>query len=502
VGGARRRARLAPGHEEPGPGDGAALGRPLPRTGPSRTVQRAGRVEPHSMGHAGPLEERGRRARGDDGVGLRAPPRPGRRERLDGVDQSHVAPQHARRAEADPQQAAAGARLLEQRRKGRVGVAQPGGRAEGHQRDHGGRSAHGAKIRGVGPVLLVTGHAPPDRLPAFAALHAREGIEVALFGGRTRHATADAEIESRTLPFPARPVAQREIHALAASGRYRAVVCGTGGRVALPAAWAGARRGRVPFVLWASLWAHPRSAAHALSWLPLRAIYRNADAVATYGPHVSAYVKARGARRVVEAPQPVDVDFWSAPATRDERRAPFQVLFVGRPEREKGLQVLFEAWRACGLEAPHAALVLVGGDPRSRSSAASAAVFEAGRRSREELRNFYGAADVLVVPSIPTATFREPWGLVVNEAMCQRVPVIATDAVGAAAGDLVRDGETGLVVPAGDPDALAGAIRRLHDDPPERARLAAAGLRTARTHTFDAWAEGMSRALTLAQGGR
>jgi glycosyltransferase involved in cell wall biosynthesis len=354
----------------------------------------------------------------------------------------------------------------------------------------------------VRPVLLVTGHAPPDRVPAFAALHAREGIEVALFGGRTRHATADSEPDARALPFPARRVAQGQVHALAASGRYRAVVCGTGGRVALPAAWSGARRGRVPFVLWASLWAHPRSAAHALSWLPLRAIYRTADAVATYGPHVSAYVRARGAVRVVEAPQPVDVDFWSSPPTRDERRAPFQVLFVGRPDREKGLEVLFEAWRAFGLEAPHAALVLVGEDLRSRSSAASAAVLEVGRRSREELRNFYGAADVLVVPSIRTATFREPWGLVVNEAMCQRTPVIATDAVGAAAGGLVRDGETGLIVPAGDPSALAAAIRRLRDDPSERARLATAAFGAARTRTFDAWADGMSRALGLAQGVR
>ena len=81
-----------------------------------------------------------------------------------------------------------------------------------------------------------------------------------------------------------------------------------------------------------------------------------------------------------------------------------------------------------------------------------------------ELRNLYAAADVLVLPSIPTRTFREPWGLVVNEAMNQGLPVIASDAVGAAAGGLVRDGRNGLVVPAGDSAALAGALRRLADD--------------------------------------
>ncbi len=73
-----------------------------------------------------------------------------------------------------------------------------------------------------------------------------------------------------------------------------------------------------------------------------------------------------------------------------------------------------------------------------------------------ELRNLYAACDVLVLPSIPTRTFREPWGLVVNEAMNRGLAVIASDAVGAAAGGLVRDGRNGLVVPAGDPAALAG----------------------------------------------
>src|SRR5919202_700716 len=55
--------------------------------------------------------------------------------------------------------------------------------------------------------------------------------------------------------------------------------------------------------------------------------------------------------------------------------------------------------------------------------------------------------------------------------MNQRVPIIATDAVGAAAGGLVRDGRNGLVVPAGDADALATALRTLHGDPELRARL-------------------------------
>ena len=93
-------------------------------------------------------------------------------------------------------------------------------------------------------------------------------------------------------------------------------------------------------------------------------------------------------------------------------------------------------------------------------------------RTPEQLRNLYAGSDVLVVPSLPTRDFLEPWGLVVNEAFHQGVPVIATDAVGAAAGGLVRHEHTGLIVPAGDARALRAAIHRLHDDadaaPPAR----------------------------------
>ena len=169
------------------------------------------------------------------------------------------------------------------------------------------------------PVLFVTGHAPPDRVGAFARLHEVENVEFALFGGPSKH--GGIELGRRDLPFPHRYVRQHEPAALAASGRYRAVVCSSGGRIALGATWAGTRRARLPLILWTSLWAHPRSAAHALSFLALRRLYRSADAVVTYGPHVSAYVSARGARNVHVAPQAVDNDFWSSPEIAPPRAA-------------------------------------------------------------------------------------------------------------------------------------------------------------------------------------
>lgn len=318
------------------------------------------------------------------------------------------------------------------------------------------------------PVLFVTNHVAPARVGAFRALAERVPLELVTFGGRTRHGGAPEAGHARA-------VRERDVHRLAARGEWSAIVCGTAGRVALPGAFAGARSAGVPFVLWASLWAHPRTAAHIASYAPMLAIYRAADAVVTYGEHVSDYVSRRGARRVHVAPQAVDNAFWAAPA-EPVQRGGFTALFAGRDAPEKGLDLLRRAWRASGPGADDELLV--------------ATDVEAA-----ELRNFYAAADVLVMPSIRTRDFREPWGLVANEAMNQDTAIIASDEVGAAAGGLVRHERNGLIVGAGDERALASAIVRLRDDPALRRRLAANGARDVSAFTHEAWAGGFLAAL-------
>jgi glycosyltransferase involved in cell wall biosynthesis len=343
----------------------------------------------------------------------------------------------------------------------------------------------------VKPVLFVTNHVPPERVGAFAALARRVPLELAIFGGRSIHATTGVADPG----VPHRHVRQREVRALAASGRYGAVVCGTAGRLALPAAALGSRTARLPFVLWSALWAHPRTPAHVVGGAPLlAALYRTADAVVAYGPHVAAFARARGARNVHIAPQAVDNAFWGA-AVEVDRSAPFTAVFLGRPSREKGAMLLLEAWHSSGLGASAAALVLVGVGTGSARSPAGGAVAVVGAQPPEQVRNFLARADVCVIPSLRTRSFREPWGLVANEAMNQSTPVIATDEVGAVAGGLVRHERNGLIVPAGDPGALAGALRRLHDDADLRARLGANARRDVAPYTFDAWAGGFAAAL-------
>lgn len=324
-------------------------------------------------------------------------------------------------------------------------------------------------------ILLVTSEVPPDRVAPFRALAERVPLTVARFGGGRRHATAGVADPG----VPVLDVAEREVHGLAR--RADAVIAGTVGRVALPAAYAGARRGGAPFVLWTALWSHPRTPAHLLSLPLLRLLYRRADAVATYGEHVSRYVRERGARAVHVAPQSVDPAFWAAdvPPRRDD--GPFTALFVGRDAPEKGLAVLHEAWERAQI--PGGRLVLVGPDRVA---------------SAHEVRNSMDAASVVVIPSIATRDFREPWALVANEALHRGLPVIATDAVGAVAGGLVRHERSGLVVPQGDAERLAAALRRLAHDPDLGRALGRQGARDVAAYTPSAWAEGMVAALRSA----
>jgi glycosyltransferase involved in cell wall biosynthesis len=91
---------------------------------------------------------------------------------------------------------------------------------------------------------------------------------------------------------------------------------------------------------------------------------------------------------------------------------------------------------------------------------------------------------------------------VLNEAMLQGTPVIATDAVGAVAGGLVRDGKNGLVAPAGDPEALAARLRTLADSPELRAQLGEAARKDAAALTPEAWLAGMQAALAAVGEGR
>jgi glycosyltransferase involved in cell wall biosynthesis len=97
----------------------------------------------------------------------------------------------------------------------------------------------------------------------------------------------------------------------------------------------------------------------------------------------------------------------------------------------------------------------------------------AGFQAPGALPEFFAQADVFVLPSR-----YDGWGVVVNQALGAGLPIIVSDRVGAGY-DLVRPGENGFVVPAGDQDALAGAMRRYLSDETLRETHATSSLRRA-----------------------
>lgn len=271
-------------------------------------------------------------------------------------------------------------------------------------------------------------------------------------------------------------------------GAYDVYVKSINGRFALPITYLIARLRRKPFVLWTGVWMRLNTFAHRLMYPFTRYIYRHADAVVVYGEHVKRFLVAEGveSRKVFVAPHAIDNSVYQRAVPPAEQRALRQrlglpdaakvVLFIGRFEEEKGLDVLIDAFAA---NAPSDAVLVLGGtgsllDGLKRQAAARGIadrVYFPGYIKPVDTVAYYSLAWVYVLSSITTPVFREPWGLVVNEAFAQGLPVIATDSVGAAAGGLVRDGINGFVVPERDRDRLGVALARVLGDADLRARM-------------------------------
>lgn len=156
------------------------------------------------------------------------------------------------------------------------------------------------------------------------------------------------------------------------------------------------------------------------------------------------------------------------------------VVFVGRHERRKGLEVLLEAF---SLLEGEASLWVVGDGPLRReleARHAGARICFLGRLGDREADRRVAGADVLVAPSLGGESF----GVVLLEAMAAGTAVIASDLPGyrLAGGDAAR------YVPPGSPTALAAGIGELLADRAAREGLAAEGLARASGHGFEALA--------------
>jgi glycosyltransferase involved in cell wall biosynthesis len=289
-------------------------------------------------------------------------------------------------------------------------------------------------------------------------------------------------------------------------------------------AWAAYRAARAigrPHVVFSGEW-YP--ARHPRRWLsrPIEsAVIRNAAVCLAYGNKARERLMEMGAPQANIRVTGNAGDYAFRPASKAalaKARAEWQIggrpviLFLGRMLPIKGVDTLIDAFRLLR-EKEEAVLLLAGEGPalpalrRRVETAGLADIRFTGKevRTAGEKNLLYSLARIFVLPSRRTRV-AEAWGLVLNEAAAAGLAIVASRWVGAA-GDLIRSGETGILVDDNDPLAQETALLRYLREPQtakaygERARSAAAGFtvrRMARAfgEAFERAASGVSQRKT------
>jgi glycosyltransferase involved in cell wall biosynthesis len=364
---------------------------------------------------------------------------------------------------------------------------------------------------GVTRVAFVTNLCPHYRRPLFELLANRFDIDFYF------HSVGDDRYWSRRLEATRGDFSEVELCRIRILGQpllpglatrltrdhYDVVVKCLNGRLMVPYVFTLARARRLPIVLWTGMWYHPRTLGHRLSAPLTRAVYRAADAVVVYGTHVERHLTTSegvDAAKIFVAGQAVSGAGLHAVAP--ERSFP-SILFIGQLEKRKGIRDLLSAFSRLPADAR---LRIVGSGSLERvvrdAARSDHRIEVVGHVPQTRLPDEFSRARCLVLPSVTTAMDREPWGLVVNEAMTSGLPVVSTDAVGAAAGGLIVDGRNGFVVPEQDTAALAAALRRLISDPRLAAELGAQARIDVASYTFPRMAEAFSMAIDYALAGK
>jgi PEP-CTERM/exosortase A-associated glycosyltransferase len=207
---------------------------------------------------------------------------------------------------------------------------------------------------------------------------------------------------------------------------------------------------------------------------------RRADSVAVICEGLRRDLVARGiaADKIIVAPNGVDMSLFGNPLSPDVRLARRLGLegadvvgFIGSFYDYEGLDDLIAALPLLLAERPDAHLLLVGGGPVEASLRAQAEASPArerihfiGRVPHQEVDRYYGLIDILAYPRKAMRLTELVTPLKPLEAMAQRKLVAASNVGGHR--ELIEDGVTGTLFPAGDPAALAAALAGLFANRP------------------------------------
>ncbi|WP_309134374.1 glycosyltransferase [Cellulomonas sp.] len=216
-----------------------------------------------------------------------------------------------------------------------------------------------------------------------------------------------------------------------------------------------------------------------------RAAVARAGAVTVMNEEMRRLVVELGAApdRVQVVPMGADLRGLARPAGASRSG---RLLFVGRLVEKKGLAVLLDALRSLPAQVRPSLDVVGDGPLRAQLERAAEGldVTFRGQLGRDDLAAAYAAADVAVFPSVVAGSGDQdglPVALI--EAMAAGCAVVASDLPGL--DEAVVAGESGVLVPSGDPRALAGAVAELLASEPTRRRLGDAAAERARGYSVE-----------------
>ena len=235
-------------------------------------------------------------------------------------------------------------------------------------------------------------------------------------------------------------------------------------------------------------------------------IVNQADGYIIPGTAQKNYLLNLGARedRIYMAPNAVDSAFFASQAQHyRQQKAVWKeklgikgcvILYLGRLIDEKGIPELLEAFTKLSGN-KQITLVIVGDGSRSQyyhsytqQHKLDNVVFT-GFQPQSALPQYYGIADIFVFP-----TRSDTWGLVLNEAMAAGLPIVCSDAAGAAP-DLVVNGENGYLVPVGDVEKLSEKLQILVEDENLREKMGLHSQDIIANYTPQKMAQGLKEAI-------
>jgi glycosyltransferase involved in cell wall biosynthesis len=376
-------------------------------------------------------------------------------------------------------------------------------------------------------LAILTEIISPYRIPLFNALAQHAGVDLhVIFLAETDPNLRQWQVYKEEIKFSYEilpswrkrlgkfnVLLNRGVGRALAAAAPDAILCGGYSYIASWQAMVWARARNIPFLLWSESNLQDLRRGYALVELLKSEFLRNCSGFVVPGRSAREYLRAHDIKDhlIFTAPNAVDNDFFASaaaavrqnPATwRRELNLPDRYfLFAGRLVREKGVFELLSAYAKLDEQVRRQLGLVFVGDGTVRlqledqaASISPGVIRFAGFAQREQLAAYYALGQILILP-----TYTDTWGLVVNEAMACRLPVILSRAAGCAA-DLVKENWNGSLIPPQDVSSLAVAMENLGTHANLCVTMGANSMQHISHYSPDEWSTGIAHALENMRG--